>query len=61
MIAFGLAGQHLRHRHGVRDDLGVDARLADTSGDELGVLGAEVDDEDQVVLCHGWVTGTLLE
>ncbi len=30
----------------VRDDLGVDLQLADPAGDQLGVLGAEVDDED---------------
>ena len=41
--------QHLLDRHRVRDDLGVDPRLADPAGDELGVLRAEVDDEDQVV------------
>ena len=41
--------QHLRDRHRVRDDLGVDPGLADPAGDELGVLRAEVDDEDQVV------------
>ena len=28
------------------DDLGVDLRLAHPAGDQLGVLGAEVDDED---------------
>ncbi len=38
--------EHLPHRHGVRDDLAVDPRLADAPGDELGVLRAEVDDED---------------
>ena len=41
----GLLGEHLRHAHGVGHDLGVDVRLADSTGDELGVLGAEVDDE----------------
>ena len=34
----------------VGHDLGVDVRLADAPGDELGVLGAEVDDEDRVEL-----------
>ena len=41
-----LAGQHLLDRHVGRDDLGVDAGLADPPGDQLRVLGAEVDDED---------------
>ena len=36
----------LLDRSVTRDDLGVDLRLADTAGDELGVLGAIVDDED---------------
>ena len=45
----GPPGQHLRHRHRVRDDLAVDARLADPPGDQLGVLRAEVDDEDRRV------------
>ncbi len=42
-------GEDLRRRHGVGDDLAVDARLADAPGDELGVLGAEVDDQDGAV------------
>ena len=46
----GLARQHLRDRHRVRHDLGVDPRLAHPAGDQLGVLGAEVDDEDEVVV-----------
>lgn len=41
-------GEHLVDRHGTRDDLAVDPRLADTAGDELGVLRAEVDDQDGV-------------
>ncbi len=45
-----LAGQHLLDRHGVRDDLGVDLGLAHPAGDQLGVLGSEVDDEDEVVV-----------
>jgi len=32
----------------VGHDLAVDVRLADPAGDQLGVLGAEVDDEDRV-------------
>ena len=38
-------GQHLGDRHVVRHDLGVDVGLADPARDQLGVLGAEVDDE----------------
>jgi hypothetical protein len=34
---------------GVRDDLAVDAGLPDPPGDQLGVLCAEVDDQDGVV------------
>ena len=36
---------HLGRSDRVRNDLGVDARLAHTSCDQLRVLGAEVDDE----------------
>src|SRR5581483_4074177 len=45
-----LAGQHLRHRHVAGDDLGVDVGLPHPAGDQLGVLRAEVDDEDRVDL-----------
>ena len=48
----GLPRQHLGHRHGVRHDLGVDLRLTHPPGDQLGVLGTEVDYQDQVVLRH---------
>ncbi len=41
-----LLGQHLRGRHGVRHDLAVSTGLAHPAGDQLGVLGAEVNDED---------------
>ena len=40
----------------VRDDLAVDVRLADAAGDELRVLGAEVDDEDRRTVADRWVT-----
>ena len=43
-----LARQHLLDRHGVRDDLGVHVALADPAGDQLGVLCAEIDDQDGV-------------
>ncbi len=36
-----------------RDDLAIDPLLADAPGDELGNLGAEIDDENLVVGCHG--------
>ncbi len=36
----------------VRDDLGVDVRLADPPRDQLGVLCAKVDDEDRARLGH---------
>jgi hypothetical protein len=42
----GLAGDDLLGRDVGGDDLGVDAGLADPPRDELGVLRAEVDDED---------------
>ena len=42
----GFLGEHVRHAHGVRDNLGVDVSLAHTARDQLGILRAEVDDED---------------
>ena len=50
MIAFGRRATISATRGGVRHDLGVDPRLADPAGDQLGVLGAEVDHHDQVVV-----------
>src|SRR5690606_17953734 len=47
-----LALRELCRGDGVRHDLGVDARLTHASGDELRVLGAEVDDEDRAALGH---------
>ena len=46
--ALGLAGQHLRDGHVPGHDLRIDVRLADPPGDQLRVLGAEVDDQDGV-------------
>ncbi len=53
MIAFGRAGQHLGHRHRVRDDLGVDVCLPHPAGDQLRVLRPVVDDEDEIGLHAG--------
>ena len=39
-----------RERHRARDDLRVDACLADPPRDQLGVLRPEVDDENGVVI-----------
>ena len=47
------AGQHLLDRHRVRDDLAVHARLPHPAGDQLGVLRAEVDDEDRPIQRRG--------
>jgi hypothetical protein len=43
-------------------DFGVDARLADAPGDQLGDLAAEIDDENRrVVMClRGVVLGGVL-
>ncbi len=42
-------GGHLVGPDGVRDDLAVHVRLPDPPGDQLGVLGPEVDDEDRAL------------
>ena len=46
------AGLQLGHRDAERNDLGVDVALADPPGDELGVLGPEVEDEDRALVRH---------
>ena len=46
MTAAGRRASSSVDRHRVRDDLAVDAGLADAPGDQLGVLRPEVDDED---------------
>ena len=50
------AGRALRRELGsrqvVRDDLGVDVRLAHPPGDQLGVLRPEIDDEDGARVGH---------
>ena len=48
MIAAGLRVGHLGGGDPVRDDLGVHVQLAHPAGDQLGVLGAEVDDEHRL-------------
>ena len=46
-----ILGQDLVNGHGMRDQFRVDAGLAYAAGDELGVLGTEVDDKHRTV-CH---------
>ena len=41
---------HLSGRDAVGNDLGVHLQLADAPGDELGVLGTEVDDQHGVAI-----------
>src|SRR6185295_7449772 len=45
------ARRELGGRHAVRDELRVDAALAHAARDELGILAAEVDDENGALLC----------
>ncbi len=58
--AGGSAGKHKRDRvlrrdllggRGMRDHLGVHIGLAHTAGDQLRVLGAEIDDENRACVC----------
>ena len=46
----GVAGRELGGADVVGDDLAVDVGLADPAGDQLGVLRAEVDDENERVV-----------
>ncbi len=55
----GLTREELGHGHLVRHDLAVDLRLAHAAGDQLRVLSAEVDDEDERVAHRSIVHGTL--
>ena len=48
---------HLGGRDAVGHDLGVDGQLADAAGDQLGVLGAEVDDEHGDARASAWGIG----
>src|SRR4051794_28431273 len=45
-----LAQRQVGSGDAMRDDLAVHVELADSTGDELGVLGAEVDDEHRVAV-----------
>ena len=45
-------GEHLVYRHGMGDKLRIHVRLAHATGDELRVLGAEIDDKHRAV-SHG--------
>jgi hypothetical protein len=46
--AFGADGHDLIARRVPREELAVDMRLADAASDELGVLGAEVEDGEGI-------------
>ena len=50
ITALGLEPLEGLGRLAERVDLAIDARLAHAPRDELGHLGAEVDDEDEVVM-----------
>ena len=45
----GFLSEHVAHWHVMRDDLGVNIRLTHPAGNELGVLRAEVDHQNDVV------------
>jgi len=50
---FGTKGQNFARRCIVRQDFGINLALADAAGNDLGVLGTKVKDEDAVVGGHG--------
>ena len=45
----GTEGQDLAHRDGVGDDLRIDMGLANATGDDLGVLGAKIENQNPFV------------
>lgn len=49
----GVVGGDLSEGGGAAEDEGEDVEGADAAGDEVGVLGAEVEDEDCVGLHRG--------
>lgn len=50
---FGVVGGDLFEGGGAAEDEGEDVEGANAAGDEVGVLGAEVEDEDCVGLHRG--------
>ena len=44
--SLGPEGEDFPHGDGVGNDLGIDVGFADPPGDDLGVLGAEIEDQD---------------
>lgn len=50
--ALGIAGQDVRQGHIPRDNLGIDMAFANAAGNQLGILAAEVQDEDEFFLLH---------
>src|SRR5215212_808042 len=59
--AFGVSMFDVFDRRVVGDELRVNPRLADPAGDQLGVLAAEVQDENQNLTTHPDALGALLE
>ena len=45
-------GQDVRQGHIPRDNLGIDMAFANAAGNQLGILSAEVQDEDEFFLLH---------
>ena len=46
----GSAGPQSLRRHLVAHELGIDAALADASGDQLRILAAQINDENRALL-----------
>ena len=49
----GVEMRHGRRIRGGRDNLGINLQFPDAAGNQVGVLGAEVDDDDGVGRCCG--------
>ena len=51
--SLGAESQNLPCGHGVRDDFGIHLCLADPPGNDLGILGPEIEDQDSFCAING--------
>ena len=49
MMALGILGQHLINRHRMGHQFRIHVRLTHAAGDQLGVLGSEINNKNRTV------------